>query len=197
MNFIQKIDEIPEKPQDDSEDSGDENSDSDEEENASKSVGEENMAIEKESNPNESNSGQNKPELQVTPPPDENPSKENTENSETKMVEEKKGTQQAQRLSVGEGKLRKKNSRKSADRLKNKKSNATPIQIPEKESIPEQNLSPQPSPLQLKDLNLVNYLFGFLCREVTNPTLAGYFEVCVKNLMNHKTSKVGRLYQYK
>ena len=160
LNFIQKIDEIPEKPQDDSEDSGDENSDSDEEENASKSVGEEKMAIEKGSNPNESGSGENKPEVQVTPPPEDENSNEKSE--VTKIVEEKKETQ-AQRLSVGEGKLRKKNSRKSADRLKNKKSNPPPIQIPEKEASPEQNLSPQPSPLQLKDLNLVNYLFGFVC----------------------------------
>ena len=58
LNFIQKIDEIPEKPQDDSEDSGDENSDSDDEENSNKSANEEKMAIEKESQ-NNNESGEN------------------------------------------------------------------------------------------------------------------------------------------
>ena len=41
-----------------------------------------------------------------------------------------------------------------------------------------------------KEASLIDYLFSFISKKVTNQILAGYFEVVVRGLYHHKTKDV-------
>jgi hypothetical protein len=42
-----------------------------------------------------------------------------------------------------------------------------------------------------KEVSLIDYLFLFINKKVTNQILSGYFEVVVRSLYHHKTKEVG------